>query len=668
MSKQFISKSELWEKRLKNSLNEEQLAAATAPSCPVLIIAGAGTGKTHTLTHRVAYLLLQGIQAPRIMLATFTNRAAREMVSRVRQMIGAEAELVTGGTFHHIANLLLRRYSHAIGFPPNYTILDSEDSEDLINQCRSEAGINLSEKLFPSKSVLQDIFSDTANRLRTVEATVKDKFPYLIEHLEAIEQIGKKYTQRKRELAVMDYDDLLIYLLQILESNGNESRKIKESFSAILVDEYQDTNALQGKIVDILAEDHRNITVVGDDAQSIYSFRGAEFRNIITFPERYPDCLTYYLTTNYRSTPAILNFTNASIAHNIKQFKKDLKPIRADNGLVPIVLCCEDPIQQAETVAERILNLREEGILLSEIGVLYRAHWNSMELQMELAKRRIPFEVRSGLRFFERAHIKDACAFLRIVTNVRDELAWRRALPLFPGIGNRLALKIYQTALKSPSPLDALNSDSLKSSIPKRALTGLNGFIRIINSIKGEEMLCNPSESLKLILKEGYLQILQSKYPDWESREDDILQMADYAATFDSTEKFLSHLAISTSITAETTIVGDANEEDVLTLSTVHRAKGLEWRVVFLLWCTEGALPSSPSLEDADAIEEERRVFYVACTRAKEMLVLLYPQFRTHTKRWRLPPDGNILQEPSRFLKELPREVYEEFYVQEDRL
>ncbi|MCX7703680.1 MAG: ATP-dependent helicase, partial [Planctomycetota bacterium] len=420
MGKRFVPKSakgKYWEECFKESLNEEQYAAATAPFSPVLIIAGAGTGKTHTLTHRVAYLLAQDIPAPRIMLATFTNRAAREMLSRVRHIIGAEAELVIGGTFHHISNLLLRRYAHSIGFPSNYTILDSEDSEDLIAQCRADAGINLSEKLFPSKSVLKEIFSSAANRLHTVEQTVKEEFPQLVEYLETIEEIRMRYEKRKRELAVMDYDDLLIHLLTILENRGSEWRAITDSFSAVLVDEYQDTNALQGKIVDILCENHRNLTVVGDDAQSIYSFRGAEFRNIITFPERYPDCRTYYLTINYRSTPQILNFTNASIANNLKQFKKELKPSRPD-GIAPVVLCCEDSIQQAETVAERILQLNEEGIPLSEIGVLYRAHWNSMELQMELAKRRIPFEVRSGLRFFERAHIKDACAFLRIVTNV----------------------------------------------------------------------------------------------------------------------------------------------------------------------------------------------------------------------------------------------------------
>ncbi|MCX7702878.1 MAG: ATP-dependent helicase, partial [Planctomycetota bacterium] len=247
---------------------------------------------------------------------------------------------------------------------------------------------------------------------------------------------------------------------------------------------------------------------------------------------------------------------------------------------------------------------------------------------------------------------------------VHDELAWRRALPLFAGIGNRLASKIYKTAISSPSPLDSLKSDSLKSTLPKRAIAGLLDFVRIVDSIKKEGL--KPSESLRLVLKEGYSRILQSKYPDWRSREEDILQMADYAASFDSTEEFLSHLAISTSVVAETTIVGDAKEEEVLTLSTVHRAKGLEWRAVFLLWCAEGALPSSQSLEELDSIEEERRIFYVACTRAKEILVLLYPRLRTLTRKWQIPTDGSILQEPSRFLREVPKELYDEYIVQEE--
>jgi len=651
---------------LRDSLNEEQFAAATAPFCPVLIIAGAGTGKTHTLTYRVVYLLSKGLSAPRIVLATFTNRAARDMLARVRQIVGAEAELITGGTFHHIGNRILRRYAQTVGLPNNYTILDAEDSVSLVGQCRSEAGIKMSEKKFPMKKVLQNIYSDAVNRLRSIEETVTEKFPDFLEHLETIEEIWMRYKKKKRELAVMDYDDLLVYLLEILESDGREAKAIKSMFDVLLVDEYQDTNALQGRLVDLLASEHRNLTVVGDDAQSIYSFRGAEFHNIITFPERYPDCKTYYLKTNYRSTPQILDLANASIAHNIRQFKKELRPVRKDY-VKPALICCEDVFEQAAVVAEKVLSLREEGLPLSDIGVLYRSHWNAMELQLELARRRIPFEVRSGLRFFERAHIKDSCAFLRIVANPRDELAWRRVLPLFSGIGTRTASKIYRILQEEKEPLRALNTDRLRKQLPKRVLAGLNDFVTLVSSINDKEVVRNPGEALRRVLKNGYENILESKYPDWRSRRDDILQMSNYAETFDI-EEFLSHLAISTSLVAETTVFGESEEEEgVLTLSTVHRAKGLEWRVVFLLWCAEGALPSAPSLQEGEeAIEEERRVFYVACTRAKELLLLLYPRLRSQSRRWQVPPDESIFQKPSRFITELPEEVYEEFTVEEE--
>lgn len=642
---------------LRKRLNDEQWAAVTAPFVPVLIIAGAGTGKTHTLTHRLAYMLRRGIPPARVLLCTFTNRAAREMLDRVRSVCGSVADAVLGGTFHHIANYIIRRYAASLSLPTNYTILDADDSAALISQCRADSPIVKTIKRFPSKSVLQDIYSSAANRMLTIEKVVLQKYPDFVEFLEEIEQIHQRYERRKREAAALDYDDLLLGLLRLLRDD-KVGFEIKSRFDAVLVDEYQDTNALQATIVEELASEHRNITVVGDDAQSIYSFRGAEFRNIIDFPNRWRDCRVYRLTRNYRSTPQILTLTNASITNNIRQFPKELTSTRP-GGPLPFVVACEDVQQQAEFVAHQVLQLREQGVPLNETAVLYRSHWNSMELQVELARRGIPFEVRSGLRFWERSHVKDALSFLRLVENPRDEMAWTRALKLFPGVGERTAARIYAKVKVYDEPFDALKRGVV--SLPRRAANGMKEFLKVALSVR-EARGAGPGEMLRQALVAGLEAILETRHPDWRQRTEDIKRLADYADTFKDPTEFLSQVAIATNLVAESSLAAEFAEEEVLVLSTVHRAKGLEWRVVFLIWCAEGGIPPKTAVFD-DEIEEERRVFYVACTRAKEQLYLVLPRMRYATRRWAVQDDA-VLLEVSRFIRELPATLYDIYEVE----
>ncbi len=645
---------------LRAALNDEQWAAVSAPLRPTLIIAGAGTGKTHTLTHRLAYMLRSGLAPQRVVLATFTNRAAREMLARCRRLVGSHADLVLGGTFHHVANRVLRKYAEPLGFSPNYNVLDAEDARQLVGQCRQEAGVARADKRFPKRKFVARIISTAANRMLSVVETVTRFFPDAYEFLEDIERIAGRYRLKKRSLSLLDYDDLLTYMLELLRDE-RLGPPVRRSFDAVLVDEYQDTNALQAAIVDRLAAEHGNLTVVGDDAQSIYAFRGAEFENIIRFPERWPDCNVFHLTLNYRSTPQVLGLTNASIAHNERQFKKELRAFRPD-GPSPSVVSCSDVQEQAEFVAQQILDLREEGLSLSEMAVLYRSHWNSLEVQVELLRRRIPYEVRSGLRFFERAHIKDVCAFLRIVANRADELAWRRAAALFQGVGERTAAALFAKVRQTEAPLDRLLSDDLLSGVSSRARPGVRRLLRTLAAVASEEMTKAPDEALRRVLEEAYLDVLKSKHPDWREREADIRQLAAYAATFGDLSEFLAHLAICTSLDAETSLAAAPDfEEEMLTLSTVHRAKGLEWAAVFLIWCAEGALPSPMALDEPGGVEEERRIFYVACTRAKESLFLTYPRIRVHARRWQ--PDAGFINRPSRFIDELPDATYEEFEV-----
>src|SRR3954453_13378245 len=439
--------------RYKQELNEEQFRAVTAKPKAALVVAGAGSGKKRAITYRVGYLSEHGGSPPRILLATFTNRAAREMLRRVETLTGSQnVHRVWGGTFHRIANMLLRRHATSIGYGQNYSILDPEDARDLLNLCIDDAAIDTKKKRFPKAEVLQDILSYATNTDTPIENVIIGKYPYFELLTAQIKSIDFIYQQRKRERNVMDYDDLLLNMKRLLIERQEIAVMYAEQFQHILVDEYQDTNRLQAELIDLLGVKHRNVMVVGDDAQSIFAWRGAEFTNIYEFPERYPEAAVYKLETNYRSTPEILGLANVSIANNRRQFPKMLKAVKRSHDFKPALVPCSDVEQQSAFVASRILELRDNGTSLEDIAVMYRSHYHSIELQLELARRNIPYRVQSGVRFFEQAHIKDVVSYLRVIVNPRDELAWKRILKMIPGIGRATANRIYDAiAISEPS-------------------------------------------------------------------------------------------------------------------------------------------------------------------------------------------------------------------------
>jgi len=635
----------------EKELNPEQLRVVMEKDGPILVIAGAGSGKTRTLTYRVARLIESGSRPERILLATFTNKAARTMLSRVKALTEVDISHMWGGTFHHIAHLILRTNSLLLGYERNFSILDSEDSAQLINTCISEKAIITNNDKFPRGDVLRDIVSFSLNTGAAIEDVIKTRYPYYSNVIDDIKQVAVQYQMHKKKLNVMDFDDLLINCKKLLTDNPGLLRKYAEQFSSVLVDEYQDTNTVQAEIVDLLASGHTNLMAVGDDSQSIYAFRGANFENIIKFPEKYPDCKLFKLETNYRSTPEILHLANMSIINNDRQYQKTLRSVRR-KGIRPILIPVKDVMQQANFAAQRILELIREGIPLSEIAVLYRAHYHSMELQMEMVRRGIPFEIRSGIRFFEQAHIKDVTAYMRIIMNPFDELAWKRVLGLYRKIGKITAEKLWNFLLSKKSPLETALHDDFLRRTPKAAKEGIMSCRNILGRLTRSPGI-SPSEIIEILLEGGYRDHLREKYTDAASREDDLIQLSNFSSRFFSLEDFLGELSLLTNMTEVNESEADDENGDRVILSTIHQAKGLEWSVVLIIWCADGMLPLARALKDPNGEEEERRLFYVATTRAKDQLYLCYP-LTSYTRGM-----GNMMQMPSRFIRELsPTAMY----------
>lgn len=638
-------------------LNPQQLEAVTADEGPILVIAGAGSGKTRTITYRVAWLIEQGVSPERIILVTFTNKAAKDMLHRIEHLLSTRAKRVWAGTFHHIGNLILRRYAHLLGYNNNYTIIDREDSKDLLDVCISDIKIDTKKRRFPPSRVLSNISSLAFNTERSVRYILEDKYPFFAEQLEDIKKVLNQYQIRKKELNFMDFDDLLFNWKKLFTEFPQIKTLYSENFLHILVDEYQDTNKLQGEIVDLLASFHRNITVVGDDSQSIYSFRGANFANIIDFPKRYPDTRVFKLETNYRSTSHILCLTNYVIAANKRQYPKVLRSIKKGD-FKPALVPLRNVSQQAEFVAERILQLREEGKSLREMSVLYRSHYHSMEIQMELTRRGIPFVVRSGLRFFERAHIKDVIAYLKVVVNQKDELSWKRIFKMLPGVGRVTADRLWKDLSGSEDPLARIKSKDILKVFPRRIPPEWSKFSEILTSLQDKSFQKNPAGMIQFILEEGYSDYLKSEYDNYEERIEDLNQLASFARGYSSARSFLSELALLGSVESETVITGGEEDESVI-LSTVHQAKGLEWSVVFVIWLADGRFPAAKAIKDSEGLEEERRLLYVACTRAKDELYLCYPIIAGNWRR-------AMLMKPSRFLKEIDEDTYEKWIVDDE--
>jgi len=647
-------------------LNPQQLAAVTAPPGPSLVLAGAGAGKTRTLIYRVAYLLEQGIPADRILLLTFTNKAAREMMRRVADLLGSELSELWGGTFHSIGHRFLRRHAATIGYRNNFTILDREDARDLLKACIGASDIDTKATRFPKPDVVAEILSFAVNTRNTIARTVDEQHPFFMGLVPELEKLAKMYETRKRETNVMDFDDLLVLWLKLLQESDELRERYQHRFQFVLVDEYQDTNKIQGEIIDLLAEKHENVMVVGDDSQSIYSWRGANFKNILEFPKRFPKAQVYKIETNYRSTPEILKVANAAIAANQNQFAKELAPARK-GGAKPVVVPCGNGHEQAAFVAQRMLELREEGVELNQVAVLYRSHFHALELQLELTRRNIPFTITSGIRFFEQAHLKDVTAYLKLIVNPQDELAFKRLVQLLPGIGGKGADKLWQ---EFSSQLGSVSFDPESTPVtkplataiqrcaalaPKKAEKAWANFAITLSQLEAEDVRNSPSKMITLILEAGYEDYLEDTYDNYQLRKEDIVQLANFAAQFKSTEDFLSQLSLLSNLEAEADAPANKDEEQVR-LSTIHQAKGLEFDVVFVIMLCDGMFPSGRSLELPEGEEEERRLFYVAVTRAKNELYLAYPYLRTMAGY-----EGESLQQASRFLSEIPPELVDQW-------
>jgi DNA helicase-2/ATP-dependent DNA helicase PcrA len=620
----------------KNELNKAQLEAVESISGPFLVIAGAGSGKTRVLVHRVAYLVEQGIRPDQILLLTFTRRAAEEMLRRASLLLDERCKKISGGTFHSFANMILRKYAKLLELSSNFTILDQSDAEDAVNLVRSQLGYHKSEKRFPRKHAILEIISKSVNKSEDIPDVIYDEYPQFMEFSEEIKKIRQEYDKYKRQKSLLDYDDLLVFLKNLLAKHEDARASISARYKYIMVDEYQDTNKLQAHIACLLAADHANIMVVGDDAQSIYSFRGANFKNIIDFPKIFKGTKIITLEENYRSTQPILNLTNAVIAQAKEKFEKHLYT-RKSQGNVPIFLDCPDENSQSRYVADKILELREEGVALKDMAVLFRSGWHSNDLEVELASHNIPFTKYGGQKFVEASHIKDLLSYLRIAYNAQDQVSWLRALLLIPKIGPKTATKIIESLVGNVDTKELLNKNPELS--------------RLFELLKNVD--CQRDEPARIIERflVYYQPLLKNKYDDFNKRLSDLDSLLRIAERYKTTEQFLVDMALEP---PERSLIeaGRRDKDDTtLTLSTIHSAKGLEWHTVFLIYVAEGHLPSHLSLETDDEIEEERRLFYVAATRAKVNLFLLKPHIDRSPRSF-MDGGGSVFTQVSRFLEQ----------------
>lgn len=615
-------------------LNLEQLRVVKEADGPCLVLAGAGSGKTRVLIYRTIYLLERGVDPSRICLLTFTNKAAREMTSRIEDKLGSLPEGLIAGTFHHVANIFLRRYARYASLPHNYVIIDREDSRSIIRE--------ISKQILPEKEispeVIQALLGLSANTSETIKDIVMQRYQYFSHLIARLETIEEAYNKKKRELRVVDYDDLLSFWLKILTMQ-EPGEKISEKILYILVDEYQDTNRIQALILYQLARKHRNITVVGDDAQSIYSFRGATVQNILEFPKIYPDAKIFHLPTNYRSTADILNLANNVISHNKYQFPKVLKSVKPQ-GIKPVLVRCYDKHSESIFVVQRIQELLKD-VKPSDIGILFRSRYQSTEIEIELNKLKIPYVIRGGLRFFEMAHIKDILAFFRVCHNPKDEMSWFRILNLVKGIGKTSREKIVDSIRGKDSIEEILSSDGIKIISPARA-----GWQNIKNLLKSVIEAKKISEQTGIIVEKFYREYLYANYLDAEQRIADIESLKEISGTWQNIEEFISQTSLQEHYRGELKDI-----EGNIVLSTIHQAKGLEWRIVFVIGVCAFHFPHNLSQTDPGGIEEERRIFYVGITRAKEDLYITYY----------LSDPRNYSYRKSLFIEEIPDKLIDQW-------
>lgn len=630
--------------KYNEELNESQLKAVELIKGPLLVIAGAGSGKTRILVYRVARLVEKGIKPEHILLLTFTRKAAQEMLRKASGILDERCGKVSGGTFHSFANFILRKYANLIGFDNNFTILDKSDSEDIVNLIRTQLGFHKSKSRFPRKRAIFNVINKSINKDCSLEDVLKTDYPHYVKNLPDIKKIYKEYKQYKKIRHIMDYDDLLLYLKILLEENNNIRAKLSDFYKYIMIDEYQDTNKLQASIAYLLASNHQNIMVVGDDSQGIYSFRGANFRNIMDFPKLFPNTKIITIEQNYRSTQSILNLTNKIIEGAKEKYSKVLFTTKKDNQK-PVFIEAQNENYQSKFVVQRVLELREEGVLLDDIAVLFRNRWHSNDLEMELANHNIPFVKYGGLKFIETAHIKDIIAYLRIVFNPLDSVSWHRALLLIERIGSKTTNEIISRIIDNGIGVDFLKEDKFSNKKYSNDLKKLFSTIKLI-STKNTSL----AEKIEILLK-YYKPLLENKYDDFNKRINDLDSLARITERYENLEQFLVDMALEPIEASQAETIAIDREEEKLVLSTIHSAKGLEWHSVFIIFTVDGCIPSIYSLGSEEEIEEERRLLYVATTRAKENLYLIKPEIE-HPGRDYLDQSFSEFSKVSRFLDE----------------
>lgn len=623
----------------KQELNPSQLEAVESIDGPHLIIAGAGSGKTRILVYRVANLVQKGVRPDEILLLTFTRKAAQEMLHRASQLLDERCAKVSGGTFHSFANSILRKYAAVFQIANNFSILDQSDAEDTVNLLRTQLGYHKFKERFPRKKAILEVISKSINKSENLESVLYNEYPQFIEWSQEVKKIRDAYTGYKLSKSLLDYDDLLVYLKDLLLKHDNIRCSLSRKYRYIMVDEYQDTNKLQAQIVYLLASEHKNVMVVGDDSQSIYSFRGANFKNIIDFPKIFKDTKIIKLEENYRSIQPILNLTNEVIKNADEKFEKTLFTRKKGTNL-PVFVDAQDENAQSKYIADKILELREKGAELKDIAVLFRSGWHSNDLEIELTNRNIPFIKYGGQKFVEAAHIKDIISYLRIASNIFDAVSWHRALLLTKGVGPKIAQRVINEVI--------VNKNFDKNS---KLIQKFKAVVDLFELLKNVDLATDaPAKLIRMFLK-YYEPLLKNKYDDFNKRLNDLDSLERIASRYDSLEKFLTDMALDP---PEKNIIeaGRKDKDDsILTLSTIHSAKGLEWHSVFIIYCAEGHLPSYLSLENKEQIEEERRLFYVALTRAKENLFLLKPHIDRSPRSY-FGTSGSVFTQVSRFLLE----------------
>ncbi len=628
----------------ENELNPEQLEAVKQQTGALLVIAGAGSGKTRTLTYRVARLIEDGVSPNNILLLTFTKKAAQEMLSRASIVLDERCEQVAGGTFHSFANMILRKYSALLELQNNFTITDRTDSEDIINHIRANI-TEKHEKRFPKKGTILDIYSKSVNKDTPSEDIISVEYPQFLQSTEKINEIIREYNAYKRKNSILDYDDLLLYLRTLLECNPEVRKKISNQYKYIMVDEYQDTNTLQSQIIELLASEHNNIMAVGDDSQSIYSFRGANFKNILEFPERFKNTKIIKLERNYRSTQNILSLANEVLKKAKEKYSKNLYST-IESGIKPALISANDMSTEAQFIAQRALELsEEENIPLNDICVLARSARMTYNLEIELAKRNIPYRKFGGMKFMETAHIKDIIAHLRVILNPADVISYMRILMLIDGIGAQSANRL----------LPVLQNPTGNAKLPVKNPEKVGKLIDLIN--KSQKDIFSPSKIVKAVIK-YYEPILADKYDDYTKREKDLEHFTALSEGYGSLEEFLSDLALEPPESSVGDVDEGAKKDEYLTLSTIHSAKGLEWKAVFIIGAVDGRFPSVYSFNTQEELEEELRLMYVAITRAKTHLAITYPidMYDYST--------GMVLSKPSRFLDNIGQDVLEHWVIE----